>query len=178
MNLNPHIDVRISKIKIYQELCHKIFSVLQRQMLDDMPSIIRTIKTKEGELSTLILDWNSLNQDERSSRLSGMRVEFNVHTRRGKDSSYICSSLDLFRVGGIEVVLQGLFLDRIIPIGEFLDLCHIALSSFEAALHGTDEHVLSIRIQSALTFALQIIGWSGKFIEQQLRAARALRDAE
>ena len=30
MSLNPLIDVRISRIKIYQELCHEILLVLQR----------------------------------------------------------------------------------------------------------------------------------------------------
>ena len=101
-------------------------------------------------------------------------IEITVQTETVRDNKYMCSSLNLFRVGGIEAALQGGFRFRVIEIEEFLNSCHLALSSFEAALHGRDEQAPSIRIQSTLTFVRQSIGWSEKFMEQQLRAAQTL----
>ena len=85
-------------------------------------------------------------------------IEITMQTETVMDDRYMCSSLDLFRVGGIEVVLQGGFRFRVIDIEEFLDLCHFVLSSFEAPLHGTNERASSIQIQSILIFAQQSIG--------------------
>ena len=42
-----------------------------------------------------------------------------------------------------------------IPIKEFLDSAHLTVSSF--GLYSTNEHVPSIRVQSAMTFARQSI---------------------
>jgi hypothetical protein len=178
VSLTPLIDARISRVKLYQEICHEIMSVVQRQMLDDMPSTVRTMRTRARQLRELVLGWDSLSPDERSSRLGGIRIEVTVQTETVRDGRYLSSSLDLFRVAGIEAALQGGFRYRLIEIEEFLDSCHLALSSFEAAMHGTNDRAPSIRIQSALTFARQSIGWSGKYMEQQLRAARRWRDAE
>ena len=55
VSLNSIIDVHISRIKIYQELCHKIVCVVQRQTLDDMPSTVRTMRTRASELRDLIM---------------------------------------------------------------------------------------------------------------------------
>jgi hypothetical protein len=178
VSLTPLIDASISRMKVYQEICHEILSVLQRQMLDDMPSIVRTMRTRARQLRELILGWDNFSPEERSSRLGGIRIEVTVQTETVRDNRYMCRSLDLFRVGGIEAALQGRFRYRVVEIEEFLDSCHLALSSFEAAIHGRDERTPNIWIHSALTFARQSIGWSGKFMEQQLRAARTWRDAK
>ena len=178
VSLTPLIDARIPRIKVYQEICHEVLFVLQRQMLDDMLSIIRTMRTWIRQLTDLILGKYNLSPEERSIRLGGVMIEITMQTETVRDDRYMCSSLDLFRVGGIEIVLQGGFRFRVIEIEEFLDLCHLALSSFEAPLHGTNEQASSIQIQSILTFAQQSIGWNRKFMEQQLIAARTWRDAE
>jgi len=44
--LNRHII----KVKVYQVLCHEILSVIQRQMLDDMPGTMRTMRTRLRQL--------------------------------------------------------------------------------------------------------------------------------
>lgn len=104
--------------------------------------------------------------------MEGVKIEIIVHTETVRDDRYMCNSLDLFRVEGIEAELHGGFRFCVIEIEKFLDLCHLVLSSFEAAMHGRDERALCIQIQSVLTFARHSIGFSGKFMEQQLRAAR------
>lgn len=115
---------------------------------------------------------------ERSGRLGGIRVEISVQTERVRDGQHLCDYLDLFRFGGVEVALGGGFLTCIIPIEEFMDMCYLEVSNFTAVLHGTNERVPNIRLQSTLTIARQSIRWSGKFMRQQLRMARACRDAE
>lgn len=48
------------------------------------------------------MGWESLSEAKRSSRLGGVIVDLNVQTERVRDGQYLCSSLDLSRVGGIE----------------------------------------------------------------------------
>ena len=55
VSLTPLINARISRIKIYQEICHEILSNLQRQILDDMPNTVRTMRTTARQLRDLIL---------------------------------------------------------------------------------------------------------------------------
>lgn len=124
------------------------------------------------------MGWESLSEAERSSRLGGVKVDLSVQTERVRDGQYLCSSLDLSRVGGIEAAFQDGSLMRTIPIEEFLDIAYIEVSSFAVDLHRTNEHILSIWVHSALTFVRQFIGWSGKIMGQQLRAAWTWRDAE
>ncbi len=42
----PVLDQRFVRVKIYQELCHEILSVIQKQMLDHMPGTMRTMRTR------------------------------------------------------------------------------------------------------------------------------------
>jgi hypothetical protein len=46
LDFKPLVDGRIMQVKIYQELCHEILYVIQRQMLDQMPTSIRTMHTR------------------------------------------------------------------------------------------------------------------------------------
>ena len=153
VSMNLTIDVHISRIKIYQELCYEIVFVVQRQMLDNIPSTVRMMRTRASQLKNLIMGWDSLSPAERSKRLGGIRVKISVQTERVRDGRHLCSSLDLFRFGDVEAALRDGFLTRIIPIEEFMDRCHLEVSSFAAVLHGTNERVPSIRLQSALIFA-------------------------
>lgn len=67
---------------------------------------------------------------------------------------------------------------RIIRIEEFMDSCHLEVSSFAVALHRRDERIQSIHIQSGLIFVQHSIGWSGKFMRQQLQTTRAWWNTE
>lgn len=49
VDFKPIIDQRIFKIKIYQELCHEIFYVVQKY-LDKMLSTMCTMYTKLSQL--------------------------------------------------------------------------------------------------------------------------------
>ena len=42
----PFLDLRISKVKVYQELIHEILSCMPRRALDDMPSTTRAVRTQ------------------------------------------------------------------------------------------------------------------------------------
>jgi hypothetical protein len=46
LDFRPIIDPYIVKVKVYQVLCDEILSVIQRQMLDDMPATMRTMRTR------------------------------------------------------------------------------------------------------------------------------------
>lgn len=46
------------------------------------------------------------------------------------------------------------------------------MAALAASIYGRDERAPSIEVQSILTFARQAIGWSGKFMPQQLQQAR------
>jgi len=46
LDFKPLVDGHIMRIKIYQELCHEILYVIQRQMLDQMPTSMRTMHTR------------------------------------------------------------------------------------------------------------------------------------
>ena len=39
------VDQRIMRVKVYKELCHEVFFVIQRQMLDHMPTSMPTMHT-------------------------------------------------------------------------------------------------------------------------------------
>jgi hypothetical protein len=46
LDFMPLVDGCIMRIKTYQELCHEILSVIQKQMLDQMPTSMRTMYTR------------------------------------------------------------------------------------------------------------------------------------
>lgn len=48
-----------------------------------------------------------------------------------------------------------------------------SIRGFAACCYGRNEHTPAFEIRSALTFAHNAIGWSGKFMEDQLRDAHA-----
>jgi hypothetical protein len=87
--MNPRIDVCISRIKIYQKLYHEIKSVMQRQMLEDISTIIWTMRTRTSQFKALILGYDSLSEVECSSRLYDIRMEINIQTRRVMDGRYL-----------------------------------------------------------------------------------------
>lgn len=46
----PFLDLRLSKVKVYQELIHDILSSIPRRVLDDVPNIIFTVRTRTKQL--------------------------------------------------------------------------------------------------------------------------------
>ncbi len=48
------IDPHIAKVKVYQVLCHEILSVIQKQILDDVPATMRTMRTRLNQLQDLM----------------------------------------------------------------------------------------------------------------------------
>jgi hypothetical protein len=172
LDFRPIIDPHIIKVKVYQVLCHEIFSMIQRQMLDDMPATMRTMRTRLRQLQDLMEHWGAMTEDVLSTRISGIRVEVTVHTEMVIDGRRLCSELDLFRIGGLESALGGPFGTVSGALDRFLYWCRFYISAFAAEVHGRDAYAPSIRVRSAYTFARQAIGWNGKFMGRQLRQAR------
>ncbi len=54
LDFRPIIDPHIVKVKVYQVLCHEILSVIKKQMLDDMPATMRTMRIRLRQLQDLI----------------------------------------------------------------------------------------------------------------------------
>jgi len=63
------IDPYIVKVKVYQVLCHEIFSMIQKQILDDMPTTMRTVRTRLSQLQDLMECWGGLIDDMLNSRI-------------------------------------------------------------------------------------------------------------
>jgi hypothetical protein len=172
LNFRPILDPHIVKVKVYQVLCHEILSVIQRQMLDDMPGTMRTMRTRLNQLQDLMERWGAMAEDVLSTRILGIGVEVTVHTEMVIHGRRLCSELDLFRIGGLESALGGPFSTVSGALDRFLYWCRFHISTFAAEVHGRDAYAPSIRVRSAYTFARQAIGWSGKFMGRQLRQAR------
>lgn len=172
VDFRPVLDYRIRRVKMYQEVCHEILSVIQKQMLDQMPSTMRTVRTRLRQLQDLLERWRHMTPALRCSQLSGIRIETTIQTEMVIDGRRLCSEFDLFRIGGLERALGGPFDTRALSIESFMEFSELHVSGFAATVHGRQEHAPSVEIQSALTFARQAIGWSGRFMEGQLRHAR------
>jgi hypothetical protein len=158
LDFRPIIDPHIVKVKVYQVLCHEILSVIQREMLDDMPATMRTMRTRLNQLEDLMERWGAMLEDVLSTRISGIRVEVIVHTEMVIDGCRLCSELDLFRIGALESALGGPFGTVSGALDRFLYRCRFYISAFAAEVHGRDAYAPSIRVRSAYTFARQAIG--------------------
>jgi hypothetical protein len=167
LDFRPIIDPHIIKVKVYQVLCHEILSVIQWQMLDDMPTTMRTMRTRLSQLQDLMERWRAMTEDVLSSRISGIRVEVTVHIEMVIDGRRLCSELDLFRIEGLESALGRPFGTISCALDRFLYWCRFHILAF-----ATNDYAPSIQVRSAYTFARQAIGWSDKFMGCQLQEAR------
>ncbi len=52
--------------------------MIQRQMLDDMPTIMRTMRTRLSQLQDLMERWGAMTEND--NRISSIRVKVTVHT--------------------------------------------------------------------------------------------------
>jgi hypothetical protein len=80
LDFMPLVDGCIMRIKIYQELCHEILSVIQKQMLDQMPTSMRTMYTRFRQLQDLIMRWRDMSEIMRNSRFKGVRIKLTLLT--------------------------------------------------------------------------------------------------
>jgi hypothetical protein len=172
LDFKPIIDPHIIKVKVYQVLCHEILSMIQRQMLDDMPATMRTMCTRLSQLQDLMERWGTMTEDVLSSCISSIRVEVTVHIEMVIDGHRLCSELDLFQIGGLKSALGGPFGTISCALDKFLYWCRFHISTFAAEVHGRNDYAPSIQVRSAYTFARQAIGWSDKFMGRQLQEAR------
>ena len=90
-------DPRIKNIKIYQELCHGVVSMISKDFLDDMPKTMMTMKTRFYQMASL---YKILTQDmddaERREFFLGTRIEVTIYDiNKIVDACTICSRLDL-----------------------------------------------------------------------------------
>jgi hypothetical protein len=107
LDFRPILDRHIVKVKVYQVLCHEILSMIQKQMLDDMPATMRTMRTRLRQLQDLMEHWGAMTEDVLSSRISGIKVEVTLHTEMVINGRRLCSELDLFQIGGLKRALGG-----------------------------------------------------------------------
>jgi hypothetical protein len=77
VDFNPLFN-EFGKVKIYQEICYKILSVISKDNLDDMPKTILTIYTKVRQLETLFNNWNCMDEATQYLRLLETRVEVTI----------------------------------------------------------------------------------------------------
>ena len=113
-------DGRIRGVKFYQELCHEIVYVIQKQMLDHIPTIMYSIRSRLHQLQDLMERWIGMTDEMRASRFIGMRIELTVHSEKVIDGRRLGSELDLFQLEGIERDLGGSFVTTHEGIGDFM----------------------------------------------------------
>ena len=172
LDFRPFVDGRIMRVKIYQELCHEILFVIERQMVDQMPTSMRTMHSRLWQLEDLIMRWRDISEAMRNSRFTGVRIELTLLTEKVVDGRRIGRKQDLFRVEGIERALGGAFATTHQAINVFLDSSEEFVRDFTMCCYRRNEHIPTVEIRSALTFVRNAIGWSENFMEDQLRHAR------
>lgn len=65
------LDLRLSKVKVYQELIHEILSSIPRRTLDDVPATMRTVRIQAKQLQVLLQRWHDMPCELRVNRLRG-----------------------------------------------------------------------------------------------------------
>ena len=121
------------------------------------------------QLQDLMERWRGMTDEMRASRFTGMRIELTVQSEKVIDGRRLGSELSLFRLEGIERALGGAFVTTHDGIGDFRSSVEEFMRGLAACVHGRNERIPSVEICNALTFARSAIGWSGKFIEGQMR---------
>jgi hypothetical protein len=102
----------------------------------------------------------------------GVRIECTVRTETVVEGRELVSRQDLLRLDGLYVNLGGAFDRHIMTWDNFLNECRFRITNLANIIHIRDARGPSLKIRSALTFARQAIGWSGKYMPEQLRDAR------
>lgn len=145
LNFRPVVNSRIMRVKVYQELCHEILSVIQKQMLDHIASTMRSMQTRLRQLQNLMERWNDMSDEMRASRFTGMRIELTVQGKKVIDGRRLCSEHDLFRLEGIERALGGAFATTHEAIVDFLALCDEFVTGLAGCVHGRNERIHLLR---------------------------------
>jgi hypothetical protein len=101
---------RIALVKIYQVLVHEILCFISRTCMDDMPVTIRTMRIRLEQLETLLVSWESYDEQVIRERLTNLRVEVTVTgvdvIQEARD---LCVNLDIMNLRGIQRLLGGAF---------------------------------------------------------------------
>jgi hypothetical protein len=168
------VDARILRIKVYQELCHGVLSLISKDFLDDMPRTMITMKTRFYQMANLLNTWvRHMDEADRREALLGTRIEVTVlDIEKIKDARGLCCRLDLLRIEGLERHLQGLFIVRSIEIGDVLINLHAQLQRLLQYLNQSNTAIPTLCVQTALTRARQALGWSGKNMDKHLQVLR------
>ena len=108
-------------------------------------------------------------------KIMGTRLEVTV---QGVDTvqaaRHICNELDILRVQGLERLLEGRFDRYLISPIDLREEFRIRVENLRAAIRGIANAVMpSICVRATLTLAQHAVGWSGKFLDKQLREAKA-----
>ena len=177
LEFKPQINEQVEKIKVYHTLCHHILSVIQKQTLDDMPTTTRTMRIRVKQLQDLLIMWEKVVRGTQLRSLLGMRIETTVRAETVVEGRELVSRLDLLRFKGLQTALEGTFGIHTITWSDFLSQCRLKIIHFSHVVHGTNAYAPSMKIRSALTFARQAIGWSGKHMERHLQEARGWQEA-
>jgi hypothetical protein len=123
LDFSPSLEPCVEKIKIYQKVVHELLSKIQKQCLDDMPSQIRTIRTRVQQLQSLLAIWEAMPPITQSSHLLGTRIEATVScTDLVIDGRRLLSEKNLLHMVGIERALGGAFDVHRISLQVFITL--------------------------------------------------------
>ena len=98
LDFRPIVDPRIKRVKLYQVLCHKILSVIQKQMLDHIPITMHFMRSRLHQLYDLMERWRNMSDKMKTSRFTGMRIELTVQDENVIDGRRLCSEHNLFKV--------------------------------------------------------------------------------
>jgi hypothetical protein len=86
----------VKKVNVYQELVHEVISVIPKAALDDMPSCMKTIKTRHKQMSTLLPHWERMSPRTQRSCLTCTRVEIIiVCVDKVSEARMLCNTLDI-----------------------------------------------------------------------------------
>ncbi len=78
--------------------------------------------------------------DMLSDRLSSIKAKIIIHIEMVFGGHRLCSSLDLFRIRGLENTLGGPLSTRSCALYMFLYWCRFYISTFAVEVHGRDEY--------------------------------------
>jgi hypothetical protein len=180
LSFRPTKAGEIKLIKMYPKLVYVVLSVIGRNYLDDMPATMSTIRTRFKQLRELLQRLELMQVMGSDHEILGTRLEVTV---QGVDivqaARRICSELDILRVQSLERLLEGRFDRYLISAIDLREEFRIGVENLKAAMRGIANAIVPpIRVRATLTLARHAIGWSGKFLDRQLREAKAWEEGD
>jgi hypothetical protein len=91
----------------------------------------------------------------------------------------ICNETDILKVQGLECLLEGRFDKYLISATDLREEFRIRVENLRVAMRGIANAVVPpIRAWATLTLARHAIEWSGKFLDRELREAKAWEEGD